>query len=528
MYILNSIVLGICIIILTMCFKETTCKGTVVVTNVGKIAGFVNTIDIDGRQKILTEFFGIPYAEDTSGKNRFARPVPKAAFNDTFDAFTIAPPCMQKSIANALTINMTEDCLMLNIYVPNNLSNHTWSQLVPVMIFIHGGGFVAGSASLYNGEALSAVGDVIVVTINYRLAEFGFLNVGDARAAGNQGLWDQKLAIQWVKYNIQAFGGDPNNITIFGESAGSISVILQALHGGNKGLFNRAIAESGSPINSRFSASLPNAYLLFRLTGCDNVSVDKIECLKRMSATDLLAVLNKPEMVGCCSPSPTVDHEFLVETPFDIVTGKSNISSEARQFFRSLDLLTGVNNGEGAIFVLFSLPKMLGQPNMDNMTVTVADVHNIIAPFIVNTAIKHHNNNSVAALTSAITFEYAKWDSPNDNAFMRTSMMKLWSDVFFTVPAAFTVDVHSSSASPIGRSYFYEFTAEPPVRANPIPVWFQGASHGDEVYYVFGFPFVNTSISYAVPSSRGSTITPDDKSLAIGMMTAWSNFAKSG
>ena len=524
MVLLNLFALAVCILITGIVNANLE---TVVVTNVGRIAGFVKTVDIDGQQNVLTEFLGIPYAEDTSGVNRFARPIPKAKFNETFNAFTISPSCIQKSVANALTSNMTEDCLMLNIYVPFNLSSYTGSQLFPVMVFIHGGAFVSGSASLYNGEALAAVGDVIVVTINYRLAEFGFLNVGDASAAGNQGLWDQQLALKWVKANILAFGGDSNNITIFGESAGGSSVIFQMVHAGNKGLFKRAIAESGSPINSWFSKLLPNVDLLYRLTGCNNAT-DKVACLKHMSATDLLAVLNRPEMAGCCSPTPTLDHDFLVDTPFEIVAGQGKNASDARQFYRSLDLLTGVNNGEGALYVWFTLPLLLGKQGIDNMTISMDDVRNIIAPYIINTALRPTNHNSFAALTSAITFEYGHWDNPNDNAALRKNMMKLLGDVFFFVPALVTAETHSSYDATARQSYFYVFTAEPPARTIPTPVWFQGANHGDELLYVFGYPFFNNSIFNVIPTSRGTTITPDDKTLAIGMMTAWSNFAKSG
>ena len=199
----------------------------------------MKTIGIDGQQKVLTEFLGIPYAQDTSGKNRFARPDPKAPFNETFKAYAISPPFMQENILNAFTTNITEDCLMLNVYVPFNLSGRTDSKLIPVMIFIHGGAFVSEAASLYNGEALSAVGEVIVVSINYGLAEFRFLNVGNSHAGGNQGLWDQQLAIKWFKANILAFIGNPDEI--FGESAGASSIILQTLYAGNKGLFKRAI-----------------------------------------------------------------------------------------------------------------------------------------------------------------------------------------------------------------------------------------------------------------------------------------------
>ena len=245
-------------------------------------------------------------------------------------------------------------------------------------------------------------------------------------------------------------------------------------------------------------------------------------------ADNLLVVLNKPEMAGCWSPSPTLDHYFLVEKPIDMVNGNNNISSEARRFFRSLDILTGVNNGEGALCVLFTLLRLLGQPSMDNTTVTVTDIRHLVVPHIIGAVIKPPNNKSRAALTNALAFEYAKWDNTNDNKFLRKSLMKLLSDTNCFIPAALTVDSHASILAPVGRSYVYEFTVEPPVRSISTPIWFQGVNHGDELLYAFGSPFLNTTTFDIIPTSRGATVRRDDKILALGMMTAWSNFSKSG
>ena len=137
---------------------------------------------------------------------------------------------------------ISEDCLFLNIYAPA-----VREQDVAVMIWIHGGGFIAGAADPYRSDALAAHGNVIVVTINHRVSLWGFLSTEDEHAPGNYGLFDQHLAIQWVHDNIKAFGGDPSRVTIFGQSAGGASVMYRSIFEGNEGLFQRGIAQSGSP-----------------------------------------------------------------------------------------------------------------------------------------------------------------------------------------------------------------------------------------------------------------------------------------
>ena len=143
----------------------------VVSSKVGRIVGIVKDINIDGQRMLTTEFLGIPYAEDTSGQNRFMRPIPKAPFIDTFYAVTISPTCIQFYEGKTPPPRMTEDCLSLNVYVPRRFQVPSTNQL-PVIIWIHGGGYTKGAANVYKFGLLSAYGDVIIVTINYRLGEF--------------------------------------------------------------------------------------------------------------------------------------------------------------------------------------------------------------------------------------------------------------------------------------------------------------------------------------------------------------------
>ena len=133
------------LLVLYMLVSTLSTLEIVVTTNVGKIAGKQKEKEILGKRVNVTEFFGIPYAEDTSGQNRFRRPIPKAPFNQTFHAFTISPPCMQLSTLVADNKDMTEDCLMLNIFVPRSFHDNKAEKL-PVMVWIHGGAFVSGSA----------------------------------------------------------------------------------------------------------------------------------------------------------------------------------------------------------------------------------------------------------------------------------------------------------------------------------------------------------------------------------------------
>ncbi|KAM7315230.1 acetylcholinesterase [Ixodes scapularis] len=195
-------------------------------------------------------FLGIPFAEAPVGDLRFKKPEPKQPWNYVYNATSLPKMCSQPSVhlTKFYQVNtensVSEDCLFLNVFVP--ISNCTQ---MPVVVYIHGGAFTYGgiSMNITDTTELSVRGDLITVAIAYRLGAFGFLRTSLEDVNGNMGLYDQALAIRWVKDNIKSFGGDPNKITLMGQSAGSISIGLHLLSPISRGLFHRAIMQSGSP-----------------------------------------------------------------------------------------------------------------------------------------------------------------------------------------------------------------------------------------------------------------------------------------
>jgi len=221
----------------------------VVETTGGKVKG----LNEDG----LFIFKGIPYAAPPIGERRWLSPQPVLKWHGVRDAsaFGAAPPQLANDslpFENSLFLKsepQSEDCLFLNIWTPG-----IDKKKRPVMFWIYGGAFVYGSGSqpLYRGDVLAKRGDVVVVTINYRLGVFGFLNLtevtgGKIPASGNEGLLDMIEALKWVRDNIEAFGGDPGNVTVFGESAGGMSIGCLLAMPAACGLFHKAIMESGTP-----------------------------------------------------------------------------------------------------------------------------------------------------------------------------------------------------------------------------------------------------------------------------------------
>lgn len=211
--------------------------GEVVATASGKVEGFI-------RNGVL-EFRGIPYAAPVSGDARWSLPQPVAPWSGVFPAMHFSQACPQAARYGLTERSEEEECLTLNISRPLSKS----AQPRPVLLWIHGGAFVGGAASLYRLDRLARDADAVVVSINYRLGIFGFM-APPAGASGEKhvlGLEDQRLAMRWVKDNIAAFGGDPNNITLAGESAGAGSVCMHILTPDQtRSLFNRAIIQSGA------------------------------------------------------------------------------------------------------------------------------------------------------------------------------------------------------------------------------------------------------------------------------------------
>ncbi|VDQ16253.1 unnamed protein product [Trichobilharzia regenti] len=227
----------------------------------GIIRGVEETVNNDGVPIQVNRFLSIPYALPPVGKLRFAPPIEHPGWNGIRDATKLSATCWQYIFTGFDSVNpagrmwinnteMNEDCLYLNVWQPTNSVNAR--QPLPVMVWIYGGGFTSGSANLqvYNGAILAATQNVIIVSMQYRVGAFGFLRLDPSLdnniALGNQGILDQYMALLWVKNNIQRFNGDPNQVTIFGESAGAVSISILWLSPLVQPYFKRAILQSGS------------------------------------------------------------------------------------------------------------------------------------------------------------------------------------------------------------------------------------------------------------------------------------------
>ncbi|KAG0430049.1 hypothetical protein HPB47_023046 [Ixodes persulcatus] len=258
--------------------------------------GLVKGILVEAYGGLVEVYKGIPFAEPPLGNLRFKEPVPRSPWEGTYDTTTGTSVCHQvlrKLFFNSAE-NFTEDCLHLGIWTPSEATNS------PVLVWIHGGGFAYGSGfrESSDGLVLAATRGLVFVTINYRLGILGFLNANSPHAPGNQGLLDQHLALQWVRDNIRFFGGDPESVTIIGNSAGAMSVHAHILSPMSRGLFKRAVLLSGSHNNIDFMESVHESTIkgndVAKLLGCSQYDRDLVshpdevlECLRSKTADEL-------------------------------------------------------------------------------------------------------------------------------------------------------------------------------------------------------------------------------------------------
>ena len=319
-------------------------------TRLGKIVGVQKKKSVFGQEMLLDLFFGIPYAEPPVGKLRFQKPEPKQTLTSDgtpFMANKHGNICYQMNMFPMTGLTHSEDCLFLNIYAPSGRTDP-----LAVMLFIHGGGMSGGASDQYVSDTFALYGDVMVVTINYRLTMWGFLSTGDKYAPGNIGLWDQHLAIKWVHDHIDAFGGDTNRITIFGQSAGAFSVGLQTLYHGNEGLFQRAIALSGSLWDPAEHDPKPDAQKLGRLVGCEQTdSHELVQCLQSLPAVLLHDTLNNfTNGLLASIPFPFLPYTdgFMFDSlPKDLLLS----DNKGRSVFSGIDFMSGICAEEGILML---------------------------------------------------------------------------------------------------------------------------------------------------------------------------------
>ncbi|XP_013928603.1 PREDICTED: neuroligin-1 isoform X1 [Thamnophis sirtalis] len=517
----------------------------VVTTNFGKLRGMKKELNNEILGPVI-EFLGVPYAAPPIGEHRFQPPEPPSPWPDIKNATQFAPVCPQNIIegrlpevmlpvwfTNNLDIVSTfvqdqnEDCLYLNIYVPTEDVKRISKECArkpgkkicrkgdirdsggpkPVMVYIHGGSYMEGTGNLYDGSVLASYGNVIVITVNYRLGVLGFLSTGDQAAKGNYGLLDLIQALRWTSENIGFFGGDPLRITVFGSGAGGSCVNLLTLShysegnrwsNSTKGLFQRAIAQSGTALSSWAVSFQPAKYarMLATKVGC-NVSdtVELVECLQKKPYRELVDQDIQPARYHIAF-GPVIDGDVIPDDP--------QILMEQGEFL-NYDIMLGVNQGEGLKFVENIVDSEDG--------ISASDFDFAVSNFVDNL---YGYPEGKDILRETIKFMYTDWADRHNPETRRKTLLALFTDHQWVAPAVATADLHSNFGSP---TYFYAFYHH--CQTDQVPAW-ADAAHGDEVPYVLGIPMIGPTELFPCNFSK------NDIMLSAVVMTYWTNFAKTG
>jgi para-nitrobenzyl esterase len=421
-------------------------------------------------------FQGIPYAAPPTGDLRWKAPEPAAPWKGVLDATKYGHHCAQGHVFEDMIFQdegPSEDCLTLNVYAPAEIKAKT---KLPVMFWIHGGGYSGGGSSepRHNGDFLPTKG-VILVTINYRLGVFGFLALPELAAeqggsSGNYGLMDMVAALTWVKKNIASFGGDPNNVTIFGESAGSFAVSTLMATPSAQGLFHKAIGESGGALASgglameSLAVRGPKEDEWFKSTGAKSLAE-----LRAQPTEKILASASTKGMIGF---APVIDGKFIPEPVVNIYTA----GKQAK-----VPLLAGFNHDEGSFLSTGMTAEKWKAMGAQRFADKVAEFFKL-----------YPGNTDTEAVSSASDF--------GGDQFIAYGTWK-W------------IEIDRRTGNKDIYRYKLDLAA-PPSKFHPGSYAF----HSDDIEYVFG----------TLDTRPGAVWRPEDRKLSDQMMDYWTNFAKKG
>ena len=429
----------------------------------------------------VVSYKGIPYAEPPTGDRRWKPPVPAGDSDDIYEAYYFGPSPIQTEWPSepGSFYPQSEDCLTLNVWA--NRGNDAKDK--PVMVFFHGGSYGWGAVSdpMYDGHNLiRKYDDILLVTVEFRAGilgfiDFSFVDGGEAfRESGNLGLLDQKCALEWIRKNISAFGGDPDNVTIFGESSGAGSVSLLPLMEGTDGLFRRVIAQSGSVALTYSREECRNlTEMLLEETGCTN--------MEELMALSEEEIRKANEALNDYNNFPERDGIILPEDPYEAYrTGKSS----------GTDMLIGTNADEARYWIWemgYTVPALPG-----------ALLYRLLIPILYENNIQRLSAEEKAGVDSFLSIQ---------SGGRTWKLTEFYNETLFRIPAMQQAACHADNGNPVYVYYWTYPCAEEQI----------GACHAVELAYVFNNPdeTIYTGGKYK-------------EELADTVQEMWVNFARTG
>jgi para-nitrobenzyl esterase len=442
----------------------------------------VKGVDLDGCQR----FAGIRYAKAPTGERRFLPPEPVDAWDGVYDATAFGPSAPQAApLPGAVGVQQNlvtdEDCLFLNVWTP-----HADDAKRPVMVWVHGGAYTIGSGDIYDGASLCRRGDVVVVTLNYRLGVLGWLPLDhldpSLAGSGNNGVRDQIEALRWVRDNIAAFGGDPDCVTVFGESAGGGSVAAILCAPSADGLYHRAIIESGAP---GFGPPVLQERYTDELLAAMDAPGGGLAALRDATPDQLVAAVTAVGLIDRLGSGPEYPIDGTGPSPHPVVDGVvvTRTFEEALRdkADRNVPLIIGTNVDEGTLFTLL-LPQGISDEALAQSLGPSA----------------HDPERILAALRAANTGH--------------APLVDLMTDAVFRIPSLRGADAQAATDVPV---WVYLFTWRTPVFGGGL-----GATHALELPFVWGMT-KEPGWQFLVGDTPPAHLTD-------AMQEAWLAFARTG
>ncbi|XP_052023003.1 pyrethroid hydrolase Ces2a-like isoform X1 [Apodemus sylvaticus] len=462
-------------------------------THTGQVRG--SLVHVKNTKSGVHAFLGIPFAKPPVGPLRFAPPEDPEPWSGVRDGTSQPAMCLQTDMMNLegmnqmeltmIPISMSEDCLYLNIYTPAHAQE---GSNLPVMVWIHGGALVLGSASMLDGSTLAATEEIVIVAIQYRLGILGFFSTGDQHATGNWGYLDQVVALRWVQKNIAYFGGNRDRVTIFGGSAGGTSVSSHVVSPMSKGLFHGAIMQSGVALLPDLISDTSEVVYktVANLSGCEaKDSAALVHCLRAKSKEEILAINQVFKMIP-----GVVDGKFLPKHPQELL---------ASQDFHPVPSIIGVTTDEYG----------WGVPMLTGFYHIIENLTRETLPAILKSA---EAQMMIPPGSSDLVMKEYMGDT-EDLETLKAQFREMLADFMFVIPALQVAHFQRSQA-PV---YFYEFQHRPSFIKHARPSHVR-ADHGDDVPFVFGSYLWGMNLDF----------TEEEKMLKRRVMKYWANFARNG